>query len=384
MDAPRPKLPWPRKLGLCAASTLAALGGLELLLRLTSFTHFPAILPPIVWNDDEDRNLRKKLGMFVEDPAQLWVPKPGVEVPYGSAEGERINSQGFRGPERGERRPGVLRVFALGDSSTFGMGVPYPDTWCAQLEAQLAREGVQAEVLDGGVIGFTIDQGLERWEALGRSLHPDVVVAAFGAINEHLWCQTLPDRPKIDERKRPKGLAGFLLDCRYQVRLLHLSGWVLDTARGEDREAMRERLREKRRQQDAFNVNAGQPDWPGERRVGLTRFAAALDELDRRVRAEGARLVLVSMPRHPEREAAAPVLPLYNRAVLDGAARLGAPCFDARGAVLQALTGPPERDFEELFLDAYHPNREGHGLIAAGLAPLIKSLSNESSRASAR
>jgi hypothetical protein len=84
-----------------------------------------------VWNDDEDRNLRKKLGMFVEDPAQLWVPKPGVEVPYGSAEGERINSKGFRGPERGERRPGVLRVFALGDSSTFGMGVPYPDTWCA-------------------------------------------------------------------------------------------------------------------------------------------------------------------------------------------------------------------------------------------------------------
>jgi lysophospholipase L1-like esterase len=386
-EAPAPAS-WRRKLALAFASTLVFLGALEGALRLARFTHYPAILPPIVWNDDEDRNLRKKIGMFVEDAAQLWVPKPGVEVPYGAQHGERINSLGLRGPERAaEAPPGVLRVLALGDSSTFGMGVPYPDTWCAQLEARLGEAGVPCEVLDGGVIGFTIEQGLERYEALGRALAPDVVIAAFGAINEHLWCQTLPDRPKIDARKAPPGPRGLLLDLRYGVRLLHLAGFAIDAVRGEDREALRERLREKRRQQDAFNVNAGQPDWPGERRVGLARFAQALDELDRRVRADGARLVLVSMPRHPDREVAAPVLPLYNQAVLDAAARLSAPCFDARAAVLAALAGPPPRAWESLFLDAYHPSRDGHALLAAGLVPILKSLADApsaNSRASGR
>jgi lysophospholipase L1-like esterase len=184
-------------------------------------------------------------------------------------------------------------------------------------------------------------------------------------------------------RKQPHPIGEALIALRNDVRLLHLAAWVIDRARGEDREAMREAWKAKNRERDAFNVGAGRPDWPGERRVGLERFAKAIDELSARVRADGARLILISMPREPAREEEAPVLPLYNQAVADAAARLQAGFFDARSAVLAALRGPPAREWPELFLDAYHPNRTGHGLIALGLAPIVKALAAESRAKSA-
>lgn len=385
MDSARNNTPLRKKLALSLVATIALLGLTEGLLRIVKFRHYPAILPPILWNDDEDRNLNQGVGMFEKDAAQLWVPKPGVDVPYGAARAEKINADGYRGPLRARAKPpGVLRVIALGDSSTFGMGVPYEDTWCAQLEARLAALGVPAEVIDAGVIGFTIDQGLERYDALVHELSPDIVISAFGAINEHLWCQTFPDRPKIEARKHPPPVKTFFLDLRYSVRLLHLAGWVIDHARGQDREAMREALHQERKRQDAFNVTAGQPDWPGQRRVSLARFAAAHDELAARARADHAELVLISMPRLPEREVTAPVLPLYNQAVADAAQRLHAGFFDARAMILTAIAGPPEREWSELFIDAYHPNRAGHALLAEGLAPIVKARASEraSSRAS--
>lgn len=377
MDQPKTKTPLRKKLAISLLATIAVGGLTESVLRVVGFKHFPAIVPPIIWNGDEDQNLHQRKGMFIEDTAQLWVPSPGVEVPYGAAQAEHINAAGYRGPLRTQKPvAGVVRVVALGDSSTFGMGVPYEDTFCAQLETQLAAQGVRAEVIDAGVIGFTIEQGLERYDAMVHDLSPDVVIAAFGAINEHLWAQTMPDRPKIDARKYPPLVQHTLRELRYGVRLLHLAGWVIDTARGENREALREALKAERKKQDAFNVGAGRPDWPGERRVGLARFAAAHDELAARVRADHAQLVLISMPRTPEREVESPVLPLYNQAVADAAKRLNAGFFDARSAVVAALQGPPTREWSELFLDAYHPNRAGHALIAAGLAPIIKSLSS--------
>ena len=376
MDSHETNTPLHKKFVFSLLGVALLCGLSEIGLRIFGFMHFPAVVPPIIWNGDEDRNLNHGLGMFVEDKAQLWIPRAGVEVPYGAAQAECISADGYRGPLRSKKpSSGVLRIVALGDSSTFGMGVPYEDTYCAQLEAQLAALGLHAEVIDAGVIGFTIEQGLERYDALVHELSPDIVIAGFGAINEHLWAQTLADRPKINGRKRPDPVKHMLVQLRYNVRLLHLAGWIIDRARGEDREALREALKAERKRQDAFNVGAGRPDWTGERRVSLARFAAAHDELAARVHADHAQLVLISMPRLPEREVDSPVLPLYNQAVHAAAQRLNAGFFDARAAVTAALQGPPPREWSELFIDAYHPNRAGHALIAAGLVPIIQSMS---------
>ncbi|MEO6709333.1 MAG: GDSL-type esterase/lipase family protein [Planctomycetota bacterium] len=377
MEVPSTRTPLRKKLALMLLAVVLAGGALEALLRIAGFEHYPVVIPPIIWNGDEDRNLNHGLGMFVKDKAQLWVPRPGVEVPYGAEQGEKINSAGYRGPLRATQPPaGVVRILALGDSSTFGMGVPYQDTWCAQLESLLVAQGVSAEVIDAGVIGFTIDQGLERYEALGRGLSPDIVIAAFGATNEHIWANSLPDRPKIDLFKQPATLRDALMVLRRNLRILHLAGWVVDRARGEDREAIRAALKKDRMNRDEFNLGVGKPDWPGQRRVGLERFAAAHDELAARVQADGASLVLVSMPRGADREVKAPVLPLYNQAVQEAAQRLNAGFLDARAAVTAELAGPPPRPWSELFLDAYHPTRAGHALIAARLEPIVRSLAS--------
>jgi hypothetical protein len=188
---------------------------------------------------------------------------------------------------------------------------------------------------------------------------------------------TKSDRPKIDLRKEPRPIRHALNALRYRVRVLHAVAWAVDRVRGENRQALLEAADAKQRELDASSALTGQVDWPGERRVGLERFTKALDELAARVRADGARLLLVSMPRAPNRELEAPVLLFYNQAVQDAAARLGAGFFDARLAVQESMRGPPARDWSELFLDAYHPTRAGHALIAAGLWPIVKALAAE-------
>ncbi len=46
---------------------------------------------------------------------------------------------------------GVTRILAIGDSTTFGWGVAYEDSWPARLERELGERGQQVEVLNAGV-----------------------------------------------------------------------------------------------------------------------------------------------------------------------------------------------------------------------------------------
>jgi hypothetical protein len=159
--------------------------------------------------------------------------------------------------------------------------------------------------------------------------------------------------------------------ARYNVRCLHLVGWIVDTARGEDRVAMRKALRKKREEGIELNKEMGRLDWPGQRRVELVRFRECIRELDAMVRADGGKLILMSMPRFPDKETEEPVLVAYNEAVLETAAELGVPCFDARETVRAQLAAGVR--WKRLFVDYFHPSSEGHALIAAGLVPLVSS-----------
>ena len=90
----------------------------------------------IIWNPREDRRLEAGEGMHRFQPYWFWELRPGAEVD--GCPGERINRAGYRGPERPRaRRPGTLRILALGDSSTFGMGLCWEKTYAALLEGGL-------------------------------------------------------------------------------------------------------------------------------------------------------------------------------------------------------------------------------------------------------
>jgi lysophospholipase L1-like esterase len=73
-----------------------------------------------------------------------------------------------------------FRVLALGDSCTFGLGVEDDATWPAQLERALRTQGIDAEVVNAGVPGYSAFQGMRFLETRGLSLEPDVVVVTFG------------------------------------------------------------------------------------------------------------------------------------------------------------------------------------------------------------
>jgi hypothetical protein len=91
-----------------------------------------------------------------------------------------VNEKGWRGPVVPiERRPGVLRIAALGDSHTFGHGVGDDETWAAVLERELDTPARPVEVMNCGVNGYDADQVVALLEKRVLPYEPDLVVYGF-------------------------------------------------------------------------------------------------------------------------------------------------------------------------------------------------------------
>ncbi|MDD5216739.1 MAG: SGNH/GDSL hydrolase family protein [Candidatus Omnitrophica bacterium] len=62
-----------------------------------------------------------------------------------------INGEGFRGPEMTvEKKPGIPRIFLVGDSFVFGVGAEDDETISVLLQEQLATAGLSTEVVNVG------------------------------------------------------------------------------------------------------------------------------------------------------------------------------------------------------------------------------------------
>ncbi len=102
-----------------------------------------------------------------------------------------VNSLGFRGPEmQSPKAPGTFRIFAIGESSTFGWkGVrSHSEAWPAVLEAKLraAHPGRAIEVVNAGVPGYTsIEQRINFLLRISH-LQPDAIVIYHGN-NDLTW-----------------------------------------------------------------------------------------------------------------------------------------------------------------------------------------------------
>lgn len=93
------------------------------------------------------------------------------------------NAQGFRNHRdfSYEKSPDVIRIFSLGDSHTAGFEVRQERTFSAIIERHLQDSGVQAEVINAGVSGFSTAEELVLLENEGIKYQPDVVVLGFFA-----------------------------------------------------------------------------------------------------------------------------------------------------------------------------------------------------------
>ena len=126
-------------------------------------------------------NPREIIGLFRFDPRLFWRLRPGSVFEAEAA--VPINRLGYRGREPQEPRPaGLVRIAVLGDSVAFGAATAWPDFLEARMTPGIAPRPV--EVLNFGVPGYTVVQGLRQFEDEVARLRPDAVVIAYG-WNDH-------------------------------------------------------------------------------------------------------------------------------------------------------------------------------------------------------
>lgn len=386
------------KRALALALGVAPLAVGELVLRACGVSYPRFEVPIQIWNADEDRALATADALHRSDDRQLWTPRPGAALPW--APQERVSPGGFRGADPDPAaRP---RVLALGDSSTFGWTVAAHETWPALLEADLRRElgrpddaqaagsertggnersagGEQTpaglvQVVNGGVIGSTIRQGLERCRVVGETWRPDVVVAGFGTVNEHVPTMDMVDVEKMawlrDRRSLLWRAERFV---RNDVRLANAVAWAWDELHGGREAILQGFLARERERRQALQGYRELDDYP--RRVSPADFRLCLEELERWTRERGARLVLVRMPRRESMEAYVPQVLDYDRELDAFLATTPVPCVDARGALRARIAaGTPEDD---LLWDGTHPRPAGQRIVADALLPVVRSCLDE-------
>jgi peptidoglycan/LPS O-acetylase OafA/YrhL/lysophospholipase L1-like esterase len=150
-----------------------------------------------------------RIGLEVPDPEGKlpFLPKPDTRGRFFDAE-VRINNRGFRGADFPvEKEKGEFRIFALGDSATFGtMTTPQERAWPEALEhivaEHLSCHGF-VRVVNAGTISFSLANSVERLRRFIVPLQPDMVITYQGFNNltlvdpEMAFMPTPPDwRPR--------------------------------------------------------------------------------------------------------------------------------------------------------------------------------------------
>lgn len=145
----RVRLSVTKKLGFTLLVLTVALGGAELICRV--FRPIQPVAPHISdWQQTPEGRT-------------FWVLRnPGY------------NQDGLR--DRAHARPkplGVHRIVCLGDSVTLGHGLHIPETYPRLLESFLQQMGLEVEVFNVAISGWSTLQEVAAYRALARPYQPD-------------------------------------------------------------------------------------------------------------------------------------------------------------------------------------------------------------------
>jgi lysophospholipase L1-like esterase len=248
-----------------------------------------------------------------------------------------INSQGLRDKEYTLTKPaGTYRIMMLGDSTTFGWGVPADATVAKILERQLnaADFGRSFEVLNAGVGNYGTVQEVTYYLQRGLAFHPDLVVLEY-FIN--------------DAEPVPRETKSFLRDQSY------FAAFALSRADGILRVAGQ---RPDWRAYYASLYEATQPGWLDAKR--------ALADLAKQTKEDGTGVLVALLPELHQIEGEYPFA-REHALVRAAATTAGLPTLE----LIEGLRhhGPESRLWVTP-LDT-HPNRKANELIAAQLMAWI-------------
>jgi lysophospholipase L1-like esterase len=165
--------------GLIALVSVLLLGGMEAFFRLalsralTAETEFPLIASTV----------------------------PGLAyrlAPNRSGNGIQTDANGFRTRPAGPARV-YYSILVLGDSISFGSGVPYKQSYVPTLESRL-NAGLEepTAVWNAAVPGYNTSQEAAMLEQAAPLIHPDLVMVQF-CMNDYLDAPTLTDGGNLDQ-----------------------------------------------------------------------------------------------------------------------------------------------------------------------------------------
>lgn len=154
--------------------------------QVTMLNHTLEIEPfhlPIQVSKELLDQYRSQPSYLMYDPTLGWVPRPRGISQNGL---NRANDQGIRRGSIDDSTRSAkedLRIILLGDSYTHGDEISFEETWGYYLEKELARMGIQADVINLGVPAYGMDQALLRWKIFGVKFSPDLVIFGFQPEN---------------------------------------------------------------------------------------------------------------------------------------------------------------------------------------------------------
>jgi lysophospholipase L1-like esterase len=167
---------------LAFVATLGTLLALEAALRfLDAFTAVDVFAAPSAARRTPRPNAALDLGDLIRPAADkdlVYELRPGVRGTFVGAR-VKIGAHGGRGAPAESRDDGAIRVVGLGDSITFGWGVPEHATFLGQLRRRFRSAhpgGPPLEVVNMGVPGYNTYQEVEAFLSQAASLRPDIVI----------------------------------------------------------------------------------------------------------------------------------------------------------------------------------------------------------------
>src|SRR5262249_52403380 len=149
-------------MGLAIASTLATLLAIEAYLR---------------WNHAFEIPTEPGCYAYSDDPRLMYDAKPNCDG---------TNRIGMRDRDV-DPDAATDRIVAIGDSITFGPGVPLEWTWPKQLEQRIARRGGDTEVLNFAVNGYSTVQEVETLRTKALRYHPRAVLLQYFMNDEGIY-----------------------------------------------------------------------------------------------------------------------------------------------------------------------------------------------------